>query len=120
MTTTSVGGAVAAAPRTRPNRLLAIARLGGHTVRGGGWRHLLVLAMIGLVVMAATVVAIGARSTDVPDRSWLVDQVGTVADARIQVSAPTLTFDDLPDELRMLVARGPGPAPAHGCRRCLP
>ena len=100
MTATSVGGAVSAAPRTLPNRLLAIARLGRRTVRGGGWRHLLVMAMIALVVMAATVVAIGARSTRVPDRSWVVDQVGTVADARIHVSAPTLTFADLPEDLQ--------------------
>ncbi|AXV08070.1 putative ABC transporter integral membrane protein [Euzebya pacifica] len=111
MTATSVGGAVSAAPRTRPNRLLAIARLGRRTVRGGGWRHLLVVAMIGLVVMAATVVAIGARSTDVPDRSWLVDQVGTVADARIQVSAPTLTFDDLPDDLQQVYLEVRGAPP---------
>ncbi len=86
--------------RARTAALRATLRLGRRTVRAGGWRNVLVVALIALVVAIAPLVAIAGRSTQVEDRAWITDQFGAVADVQITAYTPPWAFDDLPADLQ--------------------
>lgn len=95
---TAVGGT----PHRRLDSALAVGRLGRRTLRAGGWRNVLVVALIALSITAAVAVAITVRSTD-GERDHVRQRFGTVADVRIDEDTFRVTrFADLPPELQAI------------------
>lgn len=70
--------------------------------RTGGWRHLLIVALIAVAVAAAVGVGVSVRSSDLPDEVALAGEFGA-ADLRLSQYAGDLRFADLPGELQQVV-----------------
>jgi putative ABC transport system permease protein len=95
MSAAEVWTGAAGARRTAAGRAAAVLRLGRRTVRAGGWRSALVVALIALGVATAVVVAVGLRSTRVPREVQTAAALGT-ADLRVdEPFTGGVRFEDL-------------------------
>jgi hypothetical protein len=95
MSAAEVWTGAAGARRTAAGRAVAVLRLGRRTVRAGGWRSALVVALIALGVATAVVVAVGLRSTRVPRE---VQTAAALGGADLRVDEPFtggVRFEDL-------------------------
>lgn len=86
----------------------ALTRLARRLARTGGWRHLLIVAMIAVSVAAATGVAILARSSDLPLEVEVAARFGT-AEMVVERFDHAVGFQDLSPQQQDYVRRVGGP-----------